>query len=73
LDAINEDRIDVEGEDEENLECGLELVAGEQSSVITNNQEPVQRLTFALHRFLTGLLADMSSELARTVQLLTAL
>ena len=58
LDAINEDRIDAEGEDKENLEYGLELVAGEQPSVITINQEPVQRLTFALHRFLTGLLAD---------------
>lgn len=58
LDAINEDRIDAEGEDEANLEYGLELVAGEQPSVITINQEPVQRLTFALHRFLTGLLAD---------------
>ena len=58
LDAINEDRIDAEGEDEDNLEYGLELVAGEQPSVITINQEPVQRLTFALHRFLTGLLAD---------------
>lgn len=58
LGAINEDRIDAEGEDEENLEYGLELVAEEQPSVITINQEPVQRLTFALHRFLTGLLAD---------------
>lgn len=58
LDAINDDRIDAEGEDEADLEYGLELVAGEQPSVITINQEPVQRLTFALHRFLTGLLAD---------------
>ena len=58
LDAINEDRIGAEGEDEDHLEYGLELVAGEQPSVITINQEPVQRLTFALHRFLTGLLAD---------------
>lgn len=56
--AINEDRIDAEGQDEEELEYGLDLVAGEQPSVITINQEPVQRLTFALHRFLTGLLAD---------------
>jgi molybdopterin/thiamine biosynthesis adenylyltransferase len=56
--VINEDRIDAEGQDEEDLEYGLELVAGEQPSVITINQEPVQRLTFALHRFLTGLLAD---------------
>jgi len=58
LDAINEDRIDAEGEEEEDLEYGFELVAGEQPSVITINQEPVHRLTFALHRFLTGLLAD---------------
>jgi molybdopterin/thiamine biosynthesis adenylyltransferase len=58
LGAINEDRIDAEGQDQEELEYGLELVAGEQPSVITINQEPVQRLTFALHRFLTGLLAD---------------
>lgn len=58
LDAINEDRIDAEGENEEDLEYGFELVAGEQPSVITINQEAVQRLTFALHRFLTGLLAD---------------
>jgi hypothetical protein len=58
MDVINEDRINAEGEDEEMLEYGLELVAGEQPSVITVNQEPVQRLTFALHRFLTGLLAD---------------
>lgn len=58
LDAINDDRINAEGEDAENLEYGLDLVAGEQPSVITINQEPVQRLTFAVHRFLTGLLAD---------------
>lgn len=55
---INQDRIDAEGVDEEDLEYGLDLVAGEQPSVITINQEPAQRLTYAVHRYVTGLLAD---------------
>jgi len=55
---INEDRIDAEGVDKEDLEYGLDLVAGEQPSVITINQEPAQRLTYAVHRYVTGLLAD---------------
>lgn len=55
---IDQNRIDAEGKDEENLEYGMEFVAGEQPSVITINQEPAQRVTFAVHRYLTGLLAD---------------
>lgn len=55
---INQDRIDAEGVDEEDLEYGLDLVAGEQPSVITINQEPAQRLIYAVHRYVTGLLAD---------------
>lgn len=56
--VINEDRIIAESKDTDTLEYGLDLVVGEQPSVVTVNQEPVQRLTFALHRYLTGLLAD---------------
>ena len=55
---IDQERIDAEGVDEEDLEYGLDLVAGEQPSVITINQEPAQRLSYTVHRYVTGLLAD---------------
>lgn len=54
---IKEERVDAEGEDPANLQYGLELVQGEQPSVITLNSQPVQRATFSIHRYLTGLLA----------------
>lgn len=56
--VINADRIHAEGEDLDQLEYGLELVEGEQPSVITINMEAAQRVTFAIHRYLTGLLSD---------------
>lgn len=56
--VIDPARIDAEGMDPENLEYGLELVEGEVPSVITVNMEAAQRASFAIHRYLTGLLSD---------------
>lgn len=55
---INWDRVTAEQKDPEELEYGVELLEGEAPAVITINQQAAARLSFAVHRYLSGLLAD---------------
>ncbi|WP_338756543.1 ThiF family adenylyltransferase (plasmid) [Halobacterium salinarum] len=57
-DEINWERVTAEQKAPEELEYGMDLVEGEAPAVITVNQQAAARVNFALHRYLTGLLAD---------------
>jgi len=54
---INWDRVTAEQKDQDELEYGVELLEGEAPAVITINQQAAARLSFAVHRYLTGLLS----------------
>jgi len=54
---INWDRVTAEHKDPEELEYGMDLVEDEAPAVITINQQAAARASFAVHRYLTGLLA----------------
>lgn len=56
-DEINWERVTTEQKSPEELEYGMDLVEGEAPAVITVNQQAAARVNFALHRYLTGLLA----------------
>jgi hypothetical protein len=55
---INWERVTAEQKDPDELEYGMELVEGEAPAVITINQQAASRVSFAVHRYFTGLLAD---------------
>lgn len=54
---INWDRVTAEQKDPDELEYGVELLEGEAPAVITINQQAAAQLSFAVHRYLTGLLS----------------
>lgn len=58
LGLANRERIRVEDADEEDLVYGLNMLEGEQPAVITINNYPASQLGFALHAYVTGLLAQ---------------
>lgn len=68
---INWDRVTAEQQDPDEIEYGLELIEGEAPAVITINQQAAARLTFAVHRYLTGLLAGRTEFNAGTDELIT--
>jgi len=55
---VNWERVVAEGKDPDQAEYGMDLLAGEQPAVITVNQRVASRTSYAIHRYLTGLLAD---------------
>lgn len=54
---INWNRVTAEHKDLDELEYGMDLIEGEAPAVITINQKAAARVSFAVHRYLTGLLA----------------
>lgn len=68
---INWDRVTAEQQNPDEIEYGLELIEGEAPAVITINQQAAARLTFAVHRYLSGLLAGRTGFNTGTDELIT--